>query len=108
MKTFNDLKVGDAIYAGFEKKDIVYIKPSRFFEDSIKIYTSDGGVYIVDYYVTSFSCYSIRIHGEPVLIASDKEAIVQFYKDQIRDLRIEFKDNNARLEKILEKAKALK
>lgn len=107
MKKFKDLKVGDSIFAGFEKKDIVYIKPSRYLEDDIKIHTSDGGVYNVPYYVTSYSDFSISVHGEQVSISSDKEAVVQFYKDQIRDLQIEFDDNIAHLEKMLEKAKQL-
>lgn len=107
MKTFKDLKVGDIIYVGFEKKDIVYIKPSRYLEDDIKIHTSDGGVYNVPYYITSYSNFSLSVHGEQVLISSDKEAVVQFYKDQIRDLQIAFDDNIAHLEKMLEKARTL-
>lgn len=103
MKTFKDLNVGDTIYVDAEKKCIVDIIPDPLFEDCIKIYTSDGEVYVVP---TDES--SLYDYGEDMLISVDKEATIKYYTDALRDLQIDYEDNKAYFEKMLEKAKALK
>jgi hypothetical protein len=105
MKKFKDLKVGDTIYVSVEKKCIADIKPDPLFEDYdyIKIYTSDGEVYVVLSDESSFyDC------GEDMLISVDKEAAIKHCTDALRDLQIDYEDNKAYFEKMLEKAKALK
>lgn len=105
MKTFKDLNVGDTIYVDAEKKCIVDIIPDPLFEDYdyIKIYTSDGEVYVVQSDVSS-----LHDCGEDMLISVDKEAAIKHCTDALRDLQIDYEDNKAYFEKMLEKAKALK
>ena len=105
MKTFKDLNVGDTIYVDAEKKCIVDIIPDPLFEDYdyIKIYTSDGEVYVVQSDESS-----LHDCGEDMLISVDKEAAIKHCTDALRDLQIDYEDNKAYFEKMLEKAKELK
>lgn len=105
MKTFKDLNAGDTIYVDAEKKCIVDIISDPLFEDYdyIKIYTSDGGVYVVPSDESSFhDCDTEEV------VSVDKEAAIKHYTDILRDLQIDYEGNKAYFEKMLEKAKALK
>lgn len=105
MKQFKDLKIGDTICINAEKKSIVDITPDPLFEDYdfIKIYTSNGNVYVVPGYEASCRDYS----KDNMLIAVDKEAIIKHCTDTLRDLQIDYEDNKAFFEKILERARTL-
>lgn len=102
MKKFKDLKVGDTIYIGFEKKIISDIKPDDYFECDIKIYTSDGELCIV---ADDLSFYAED--DEDILISVDKDAIIKHYTDVLSDLQTDYEDNKAYFEKMLEKAKKI-
>lgn len=102
MKVFKDLKVGDIIYVGFEKKEIAEIKLDHPFIHDTSMCTIDGNWYVAPSYLP-FN-YNYSIDG---LIATDKEAIIKYYAGKLTDIQREFEYRNAYLIKMLEKARTL-
>ena len=102
MKVFKDLKVGDTIYVDFEKKAIAKLKLDYPLIHDIAIDTVDGNNYIVPSYLP-FN-YNYSIDG---LIATDKEAIIKYYADELTTLQRDFENKNFHLMKMLEKAREL-
>ena len=103
MKIFRDLKVGDTIYVGFEKKEVTEIKLDHPLMYDISICTNDRDWYVVPSYFPFDYNYSIN-----VLIATDKEAIIKYYADQLTALQRDFETKNDHLVKMLKKAGNLK
>lgn len=103
MKVFRDLKVGDTIYVGFEKKEVIEIKLDHPLIYDISIHTKDGGWYVTTSYLP-FD-YNYSING---LIATDKEAIIKYYADELTALQRDFETKNDHLVKMLKKARNLK
>jgi len=103
MKIFRDLKVGDTIYVGFEKKEVTEIKLNHPLIHDISIYTSDGNWYVSPSYSPFSYNYNINM-----LIATDKEAIIKYYADKLTALQRDFKSKNNHFVKMLKKARNLK
>lgn len=103
MKVFKDLKVGDTIYVGFEKKHIVKVETDSTFNLYLRIYISDEICYLVPNYLSSYFDFN-----EAALISSEKEAIVEFYTNELKELEHDYEVNKYRFESKLKEAKELK
>ena len=99
MRVFKDLKAGDTIYVGFEKKTIVNIIPDR---STLNIFINTTEVYCVPNYAIADYNYSINR-----LISIDKEAIVKYYTDELVGLQTNFDIKKDYLKKMIEKANKL-
>lgn len=103
MKQFKDLKIGDVVYIGLEKKIIADITQDDYFKRVLHIYTNDGEAYIVK----DNSSYSFDV-GEDSLISADKDAIIKHCTDELRNLQLYYVEHKSYFEKIIEEAKELK
>lgn len=102
MKVFKDLKVGDTIYVGFEKKHIVKVETDSTFKNYVRIYTSDEICYLIPDYLSSHFD-----RNDVILISSEKEAIVEFYTNKLKELEHDYEANKYYLESWLKEAKEL-
>jgi len=102
MKKFRDLNVGETIFIGFEKKFIKKIRKDFPLKDDVTIYTDDGEDYTIRNYVAFDYCYE-----KATMVYSEKEAIIEFYKDKLIDLKRDYDNRKARLDNMLEIAKKL-
>ena len=100
MKVFKDLKAGDTIYVGFEKKKIANITPDR---STLRIFINTVEEYCVPNYAVADYNYIVNR-----LISTDKEAIVKYYTDELVDLQTNFDIKKDYLKKMIEKANKLK
>lgn len=102
MKVFKDLKVDDTIYVGFKKKHIVKVETDSTFKIYVRIYTSDKICYLVPNYLSYYFDFN-----EVILIASEKEAIVEFYTNKLKELEHDYEVNKYCFESRLKEAKEL-
>lgn len=102
MKHFEDLKIGDAVYVGFEKKTVTKIVQDDDCPDGIVIYISEDEFYYVYGYLSVDYCY-----GSADWIFTGKDAMIEHFEDELRDLEIEFNNKKSRYEQWLERAKEL-
>lgn len=101
IKIFNDLKVGDSIYVGFEKVFITNINryTSYGYED---IYASNGRVYEVRRDLSDDWCCSNE--GR---IYTEKEAIVSHYKKELEKYEADFLKHKSYCEEQIQRAEQL-
>lgn len=102
MKHFEDLKIGDAVYVGLEKKSIEDIQIDSIMLDSITLKVNSGEYYTVTGVLSYDYC-----GGQAEFIFTEKEAIVSYYNEKLKDIRANFKFCNSHYKKMLKIAKKL-
>ena len=104
LKEFKDLQAGDDVFIGFEKKSIVKVITDSISKDYVRIHTSDGICYLVP------GCLSFHTDcgREEEFLSTGKEAMIEHYKDKLRDLKIDYKNKKSHYEKWLKKVQKLK
>ena len=99
MKRFKDLKVGDTIFIGFEEKTITNIVLG---DKYAKITTKEQSLFVL---IDSSYEYNKDFNK---VVSVNKEALVAYFEDQLKNLRTAYNMQKDYLEKMLEKAKKLK
>ena len=100
-KKFKDLKVGDTIYVGFEKKVITKIVQDDFPDRNV-LYISGDEFYYVYGYLSADYCFS----SEEWLFTG-KEAMIEHFTESLKELEYDYENNKSLYERWLERAKEL-
>ena len=103
MKKFEELKIGDNIFIGLEKKTIIDIQLDSDILSSLKIQVNSGEYYTV----TGCLSYDYCV-GLTDLIFTEKEAIIEYYTKKLKEILADFETCNSYYKMMLEKAKNLK
>lgn len=101
MKKFKDLQAGDTVFIGFEKKTITKIRPDDE-SGCITIYISKDEFYLVPGHLSTDYDYSKYEY-----VFTCKEAVIEHYESELRELEIAHENRMARYEQWLKKAKQL-